>query len=45
VRLAGEEGILVGIAAGAVASAPLAARKDHAGKMIVVLLPDAAAAP
>jgi cysteine synthase A len=46
-RLAREEGILVGIAAGAVvsASATLAARKDHAGKMIVVLLPDAAAAP
>jgi cysteine synthase A len=46
-RLAREEGILVGIAAGAVvsASAALAARKDHAGKMTVVLLPDAAAAP
>jgi cysteine synthase A len=45
-RLAREEGILVGIAAGAVVSAcaTLAARRDHAGKMIVALLPDAAAA-
>lgn len=44
-RLAREEGLLVGIAAGAVvsASATLAARKDHAGKMNVALLPDAAA--
>jgi cysteine synthase A len=43
-RLAKEEGILAGIAAGAtvVAAADLAKRQDLAGKMIVALLPDAA---
>lgn len=43
-RLAKEEGILAGISSGAavVAAARLAADKEFSGKMIVVILPDAA---